>query len=412
MAQTNVVVSPGTEAVIAIRVRNVGDVTETYAFIPTGISQGWSTVNPSTVTLYPGADEVVQVALRPPRSYAIPAGPTPLVVRVVPHGNPDDVATAEGTITVLEYDDRRLVLAQPVLRAKRRHEFDVVFENLGNNRSSCRLGVVDHTNRLVGRFDPPSLGVDPGMNESARLRIKARRRRFRRGRPLPFTVTAMQDGHEPTSTTGTLLQEPIISGRFIGRVVGLVATAGLLTAGWFHLVKPEIQDAADRAVSRAGLTAAVSIDPTATTLAPAVPVTVNPASPATVPPVVPVQPAPQQPPAAAGTAEAVDDRLEVRAALGQSGSAQYPVPEGRTLRLTDFLVQNPNNDLGRVFLYRNAEPLYEWSLENIRDGALQTISAIEFKSGENVTFGVFCQGVGNTEIGECAVAATFVGTLT
>jgi hypothetical protein len=414
MSQTNVVISPGTEATVAVRVRNLGDVTETYAFIPTGISQGWATVTPPTMTLVPGADEIAQVTLRPPRSFAVPAGQTPLIIRIVPHGNPDDVATAESTITVLEYDDRRISLAQPVMRARRRQEFDVVFDNEGNSRTSCRLAIVDHTSRLSGRFDPPSLGVDPGMNETSRLRVKVRRRRWRRGRTLPFTVIASQDGHEPTQTTGTLLQEPIISGGFVGRIATLAAVGGLATVGWFHLVNPAIERAAQRAVDRSGPAAAADAEPAASTVPGEAPVPTSANSGST--PSAATQPATPLSPSSAGNGQLpgdpFDTRLVVEAPLGGQNVEQYTVPAGKTLSITDILLQNSNGDEGRIALARNAEIIYEDSLANFASFQIPLYSPFVFRAGQTVTFQVTaCTKVGNSAGQSCSVAATLIGKL-
>lgn len=414
MSQTNVVISPGTEATVAVRVRNLGDVTETYAFVPTGISQGWATVTPPTMTLVPGADEIAQVTLRPPRSFAVPSGQTPLIIRIVPHGNPDDVATAESTITVLEYDDRQISLAQPVMRARRRQEFDVVFDNHGNSRTSCRLAIVDHTSRLSGRFDPPSLGVDPGMNETARLRIKVRRRRWRRGRTLPFTVIASQDGHEPTPTTGTLLQEPIISGRFVGRIASIAAVGAVATVGWFHLVNPAIERAAQRAVDQLGTAAPVDAETAASTIPGEIPVPTSDGSrPA---PSVPTQPATPIGPTASGggqlPGEPFDTRLVVEAPLGGQNVEQYTVPAGKTLSITDILLQNTNGDEGRITLARNAEIIYEDSLANFASFQIPLYSPFVFRSGQTVTFQVTsCTKVGSSTGESCSVAATLIGKL-
>ncbi len=414
MSQTNVVISPGTEATVAVRVRNLGDVTETYAFIPTGISQGWATVTPPTMTLVPGADEIAQVTLRPPRSFAVPAGQTPLIIRIVPHGNPDDVATAESMITVLEYDDRRISLAQPVMRARRRQEFDVVFNNEGNSRTSCRLALVDPTSRLSGRFDPPSLGVDPGMNDTTRLKIKARRRRWRRGRTLPFAVVASQDGHEPTQAIGTLLQEPIISGRFIGRVATLAAAGGLATVGWFHLVNPAIERAAERAVERSGAVAGVDAEIAASTVPGEVPVPTSAGSGPT--PSAATQPeTPLNPSASSGgqiPGEPFDTRLVVDAPLGGQNVEQYTVPAGKTLSITDILLQNSNGDEGRIALLRNAEIIYEDSLVNFASFQIPLYSPFVFRAGQTVTLQVTtCTKVGDPAGLSCSVAATLVGKL-
>ena len=41
-------------------------------------------------------------------------------------------------------------------RGRQRATYDLVVENDGNTRATCRLSVVDSSNRLGARFDPPA----------------------------------------------------------------------------------------------------------------------------------------------------------------------------------------------------------------------------------------------------------------
>lgn len=381
----DVVVAPGEEELVGLTIRNVGSATEGFSVVATGFVQGWTIVDPPTVTLAPGAEEKVQIALRPPRLWSVPAGPSPLVLRIVGHDSVDDVAVAEGTVTVLAFDDRRLSLAQTVQRGRRAAEFDVVLENRGNARASTRVQVVDPANRVSGRFDPPSLGVDPGDSAAARLELRARRRQWARvARALPFEVHAVQEGHHTSVTTGTLLQDPTVSGRTVGRVAAVAAAAGVVVAAWFGAVRPTIDDAAERAVAEAAARTTVAVDVTATTLVAA---------------------------STGREGDAFDVRLAVSAALAQQAVQTYTVPAGQVLRVTDVLMQNPNADSGRLSLLRNSTVLYEASLENFTDFPYALVSPYVFEAGESVNVQLSCQQVGDPGGSACSVAITLAGEL-
>jgi hypothetical protein len=399
-----VIVAPGGEEVINLTIRNIGPSPENFSLIATGLAQAWMLVEPASVALPPGSFETVRVTLRPPRSWAIGAGPTPFGVRVVPYGGIDEVTIADGVVTVLGFDDRRLHLAQPVQRSRRRAEYDLIVENNGNSQASCRLVLLDGTGRVTGKFQPPSVGVDPGMSQPSRLTLVARRRRWRKSRSLQFFVQATQDGHPSIEVGGTLLQEPLIAARAIVRVAALGAAAAIVVGGWFGLVKPAIDDAAERAVAKAGLPA-LPTDPSLTTVAGAQPVgaTSTPTSVGLGTDVPAV--------AVPTTKESFDTRLEASAAIGEQGVGDYTVPAGQRLRISDVLLQNPSRDLGILTLLRNGESVYEASLDNITDYAIPFVGSLVFESGETVTLQITCQGVGSPSNNSCIIGATLVGTL-
>ncbi|MEZ5215150.1 MAG: hypothetical protein R2715_00835 [Ilumatobacteraceae bacterium] len=135
MSPSEVVVVPGGEELLELTVRNLGGEPESFGLVANGFLQGWTVIDPSTISLPPGGESVVRVAVRPPRRWAVPAGSSLLTIRIVSHRVDEAVAIAESTVTVLTFDDRRFGLAQPVQRARRRADFDVVLENDGNSRA-------------------------------------------------------------------------------------------------------------------------------------------------------------------------------------------------------------------------------------------------------------------------------------
>ena len=60
---------------------------------------------------------------------------------------------------------------------------------------------------------------------------------------------------------------------------------------------------------------------------------------------------------------------------------------------------------------RNADTLYAWNLENVRDTPLQLVSPFRFTEGETVTLQLTCSGPGDSSTNQCSVAATLSGSL-
>lgn len=385
LSLSEVVVSPGDDEVVGLTVRNVGSQPASFSIVTSGFVQGWTIIDPPVLTLPPGGEEQATVSLRPPRRWSVPAGASPLTIRIVSHDVPDEVAIVEGTVTVLAFDDRRLSLAQTVQRAKRRAEFDLVLENLGNARASCRVSLTDAAARLEATFSPPSIGVDPGESSVTRMELGSRRRRWRSGpRALPFEVSATQEGHTIVAASGTLLQTPMIDGRSFGRAFVALALAGALAAAWFGVLRPEIDDAAQRAAAElAASTTTVATSPTS------------------------------EPPSFSASAEGTpfDTRLAVEAPLGGQSVTSYTVPEGRRLEVTDVLWQNPNGDSGRLELLRNSSSLYRIALENLTDYANALVTPYAFGAGERVNVQLSCTAIGDPNASDCAVAVTITGRL-
>src|SRR5262245_21727940 len=83
-------VDPGSEVRVQIRVRNTGQVVDQFTLQVLGAAAEWSSVEPATVSLFPGREEAATVWFRPPRTSAVPAGELPFAVRVTSHEDPED----------------------------------------------------------------------------------------------------------------------------------------------------------------------------------------------------------------------------------------------------------------------------------------------------------------------------------
>jgi hypothetical protein len=323
-----------------------------------------------------------------------------LSVRVIPQGDPDGAVVAETLVAVQPFDDRRITTLQPVQRARRRATFEFMVENHGNNLASCRLHLVDASDRVDGTFDPPAVGVTPGSASLVRLRMRANRAFFRRAeRQLDFEIEATEPDHEPATGRATLIQPPTVSLLSLARSVGLAAAVVAVVAAWFGVVRPELRDAADRAVEER--IAEIGIEPDATT--PATTVAATDDEPEAPPEVV----------AAAEIGEPVSYRIPVDVGITQNRSESISIPPDARFRLTDVVLQNPNGDFGTAQLLRNGELLYEWDLGsmNTANEFQPRVSPLPFEPGDNVVLAVTCDALGQPGGTVCEIAVLLGGLL-
>ena len=395
-AQDEVTIHPGESTSLSLAIENVSDQTESYTVIPAGLAAGWTIVTRANVTLFAGSRDVIEVVVRPPAIHSTSAGPTSLAVRVIPQGTPDDAMIAEMVATVHPFDDRRVTVLQPLQRGRKRGTFAFMVENQGNNLASCRLHLIDAINRTDGTFDPPAVGVAPGSSSLVRLRLRAKRGFFRRGeRQLDFEIEATEQGHEPALGRATLIQPPTIP---VGSATKLVAAVGVILLAsilWRGLVKPELQDAADRAVDdrMSELTVpTTTVSPVATTIV-------------TEPEPAPVFGAPIGKP--------VSYRISVDVGIAQDRSESIAVPPESLLHMTDLVLQNPNGDLGTAQLLRNGDVLYAWDLGamNSANEFQPRVSPLPFEPSDNIVLAVGCDAAGQTSGTGCEIAVLIGGVL-
>jgi hypothetical protein len=386
--------APGDTLTLPLTVHNLGDETESYTIVPAGLTASWTNISPGNLTLFGGSQDVIDVTISPPALSSTTAGPTSIAIRVIPLGDSDDAVVAESTLVIDPFDDCRIVPLQPIQRTRHRANFEFMVENHGNTVTSCRLHLVDPTDRVDGDFDPPAVGVGPGAATLVRLKARAARSGFRRAtRTLDFEVEAGRQGLPPVAAPMSIVQSPTIPGTVLARVaavVGLVAAAAL---AWFAVVEPAIDDAvAEQVDSRLAEIEAAEPDmaagggvPTDTTA-----------------------PSDDQAGESAGTSTLI--RMGVDAPLTQTADQSTTLADGGAFDMTDVRVENPYNDRGTATLLVNSEPLFIWSLENIRGSFFEPrITPIRLDPGDNVTFSVKCDEIGDTSRSTCTNAVVIIG---
>lgn len=402
-APDEITVRPGESTSLALSVENVGGTTESFAVIPAGLAAAWTTVTRTNVTLFGGSRDVVEVVVRPPAIHTTSAGPTTIAVRVIPQLDPDGTVVAETLVEVGAFDDRRITVLQPLQRARRRARYEFLVENHGNNLANCRLHLVDPTGRVDGQFDPPAVGVAPGASSLIRLRARVARGGLRPSeRQLDFSIEATEPDHAPARGRATLIQTPTVPMRALGRLASVAAVVGALALAWFGVVRPELRDAADRAVGdridELVDLGRQEVPPVSTAVTTAAPSPVGTSAP------IVVGPAP---------VAYTSYRIDVDAANDQERRSSAVIPAGSEFHLTDIVLQNPHGDLGLATLLRNDEVLYEWDLGQMSSANefQPRISPLPFQPGENIVLSVDCEASGRASGTGCEVGVLLTGSL-
>ena len=388
----DVEVTPGAVAVLQLTVVNLGDTTDTFVLTPAGMAAAWTTVNPATVTLFGGTQQSVDIDVFPPLLPSTTAGPTSLSIRVVPQSDPDDVRSAETTLNISTSFDRRLDVLQPALRGRRSATFEMMLENRGNTRASCRLHLIDPSGRVEAEFDPPAAGVEPGASTLIRMKVRTKGLQWeRRARTVPFRIDADQPGSPTATGVATFVQTSIVPEHLVGRLVAFGTAAAIGLVAWFGVVKPAIRDAADEAVANAVPASTTTLQTTIDSLTGA---TVDSSLPENDP------------------GDIVNFQLPVAVNPGETDANRYTVPAGKRLQITDLIVQNPNLDQGSLAIQRDAVTLFTYRLdEQYGDVSVPLVTPLELLAGEQLVITVTCNGLSDPTLTTCSQNVFVSGVL-
>ncbi|MGW3395018.1 COG1470 family protein [Streptomyces hydrogenans] len=415
---SSVTAVPGEETSLPLQVRNSGTTVEEYRFEVAGACAAWTTVGPATLSLYPGSAETVQVTFRPPRDPSVPAGETPFGVRVVPTSDHAEPVVPEGRVTVAPFTEVTAELVPRGSHGVLRGAHKVAVDNRGNAPLTVALTARSGTERAGITFTRPELRVEPGRAAFAELRVKPAKRLWR-GTPVLHTFQAVvappaPEGEEPPAPVvldGSYQQEAILP-RWLPRALILAFVLALILTGfWYGMLRPAVKSAAREAITpeviasatsgpdqsggqtggqtgggSGGASATPTPAPTPTPTASVKPSTkpsVKPSAKATAKPLPPAEPSSAQ--------------VQVRDGVGggsRSGTA-LTVPAGKTFRLTDILVQNPQGDAGTVVITGDGgSRILTLALENFRDSDYHFVTPILVPAGGQVTMTVDCRKVG------------------
>ncbi|WP_078859812.1 hypothetical protein [Streptomyces rubellomurinus] len=418
-------VLPGEEAQLSLEVRNGGELVEAYRFEVLGPAGAWTVVDPETLSLYPGTAGRVVLKFRPPRESSTSAGPVAFGVRVLPQERPDEAVVPEGVVEVLPFDGLTAELTPRMSQGRGRGRHQVAVDNRGNRPVSVTLAGSDRRDALTFAVPSAATTVEPGRAAFVRSDVRPRRRVWR-GQDMPhaFQVVVTPAEGEPIPLDGTYLQQPMAPRGLLKTAIAVAVVAGALAGMWFGVLRPAVRSTAKNAVA-GSVTAAQSQASEAKQKA----ADAQGAAAAAQQAAAGAQQAAgggasgsPRPAASPGTglvpapgAALFSQRLKATAPAGATHAESYQVPDGKTLRLTDLVLENPQGDSGTITIAVGDTPLLAPALENFREQDFHWASPILIGEKQKLTVTVTCGRPGQPLSGpapsDCSAAALLSGSL-
>jgi hypothetical protein len=202
------VVVPGEEAELFLKVANVSTIVESISLFVEGDLAPWSTVEPIEVGLFPKQDAEVRIAVRPPRSPVVRAGPTPFHVHGVSQSDPTVSDTAETTLNVLSFVEVHGQLTPQQSAGPAGGEHTVIVENASNVALDVPITASEPGDRLAFSLDHSSVSLEPGATADVVLRVVPRQAlKEPTDKRHHFTIKLEPRGGAPTTVTGVHIQE-------------------------------------------------------------------------------------------------------------------------------------------------------------------------------------------------------------
>lgn len=392
----------GEQVVIPLQIRNNGEIVEGYNIEVVGPTAAWSTVEPSTVSLYPGSSTTATVKFHPPRSSGVPAGELQFGVVVTPTEHPDEAVVPEGVIEVLPFVETTAELLPHTSQGRRQGRHQIAVDNRGNVPVTALLTATDPTGKLRFALTPQALSVNPGEAVFAAVRARPVKRIWK-GAPLthPFAVEVAPQESPSVVLEGSYVQQPVFPPWILKALLALIALLLLLAAIWFLLLKPTIESTAEDAVSPQVEEAAKQAD-AAKEDAAAAEGAAGEAKEAAGTAGGGGEPGGEKSPgtgdpktkAVKTTTAPFSSRLQVAPPQGASRTGTFTVPAKSTLNLRDFVMSNPQGDFGRLRVRLNSDVIFDMALENFRDIDYHFVVPVVAKAGDELTLTSRCNRKG------------------
>ncbi|WP_432947709.1 hypothetical protein ACQPXM_11660 [Kribbella sp. CA-253562] len=406
--------SPGGSARCQMKVSNHGSTVESYVIGVTGDLAAYSTVEPAEISLYPGSEGAVTVAIELPADAPVRAGEIPFGVVVEPQEDPSGVTVPEGLVTVEPVDALKIELVPQTSHGRFGSRHRVAVHSRGNRPITLALTAKDPNGALDFSFRPARIEIEPHTARFVTVGVRPVDRIWRGpAQTRGFTLIAAEDRRTEVATAENVAAEPLatLDGTMVQAAVlppwiGRAAVGGLagvmaLLAVWFLAVKPTIRSTAEEALARP----VTELNQKADAASDAAQQAKRDADQAKK------QSADQRAgakPSAEEKAEEdeakrlqetqqqtlegtpFDRRLAVDAAPASTSEATFKVPQGQVLRITDLVFESPGN-VGTLQIRRDGKVLISLQPQTFRDGFDQHfVSPIIFSAGERLIIRLAC----------------------
>jgi hypothetical protein len=414
---TQILLTPGDETATEVRIRNTGQVVDRFDLDILGDAASWIRVQPASVNLLPGVEQVVQLVFAPPRSSAVVAGDATFALRALSHEDTEGSVIHEAVVHVTPFTEIAADLVPRTSRGSRRGRHEIAVDNTGNHPTMVELRPLDPDGMLEFRLERSALDAEPGTASFVDLQARPVKR-FVRGqnKTLPFQVDIIAEGEEPVTVSGSMLQEAMLPKWVMVAALCVVAGVAALALFWYTLVKPEVQTTARQAVEQEtkklaeSVAAAESKAAEANANAEEAKEAAGAGGGGGSEPTTEAPPEPRGPAEAAFAPSATDLRITTAAAPGTPGTFTTftnDPPEGKLFWISDLVLQNPRGDSGILQVRRGDDVLFEVGLDNFRDLDYHFIQPVRFSHEQAVVVAVDCRN----PVEACTPSVYFTGQI-
>ena len=217
-------VAPGESVTTTATIKNVGDVVEAYSITVEGIDPQWCTLSVSSVSLFPGDQEQVQLTIQPPRETVSKAGAYNVIIKAASNRDPTLETTAQLAVQMGRFLLFDLDLS-PKKAKGRKGSYKVTIANRGNVSTTYTLVGQDPEEMCRFDFKQSAVTVEPGATAEVPLVVDPKKKPFTgKSKAYNFTLTVTShasEAGESKSVQGQFECRPLIP-------VWALAVAGLV----------------------------------------------------------------------------------------------------------------------------------------------------------------------------------------
>ena len=203
-----VTAAPGGAGVAQVLIRNTGTVVDQFAINLVGDASAWARPLPPAISLFPGADQTIEIHFSPPRSSAVVAGTVPYGVRVTSQEDTEFSVVEEGVVTIAGFAAIEAKVVPRTSEGKRSAVHRLEITNTGNSVVTADLSASDPDELLAIDIEPATIEVQPGATEIAKVKVAAKKsQKGRSTRRMPFNVF-VEPGGPPVQVDANFEQKP------------------------------------------------------------------------------------------------------------------------------------------------------------------------------------------------------------
>jgi hypothetical protein len=170
-------VALGESATATVTIKNAGDVVEAYAITVAGMEPQWYSLSVSSISLFPGDQEQVQLTIQPPKESASRGGTYSAFLKVASNRDPTIETTVQLTVEIgryLLFD----VDITPTKARGRKGTYTLTIANQGNVPTTYTFAGQDSEDACRFDFKPSSVAIEPGATAQVPVVVNAKKKPF------------------------------------------------------------------------------------------------------------------------------------------------------------------------------------------------------------------------------------------